>query len=369
MAAIFDSETNAATPHLEKNSRRRARGFDRLLDKPQVGHIVTTMILSLKQTLALVTLATIFAAAPAMADWEKLPPLPEANGGMACGVADDSIIVVGGTNWADGEKLWLDSVRRFDVKKGQWQTLDSLPHAFAYGAFASPADRSDFLLLGGTDGGAPRKTLVSHSGKSATSTTADNLPDQIVLSTGGVVGDEFLIVGGTDDAANIAGMTTQTFSFDLEKKTVSPLPDYPGKPFAIAASAAVGKELFVFGGANWNAADETVPNTTDCFAFSVETKKWRKLKSFPLDVRGHTAVALDDHRIYLAGGYGGAPAGFLAKSFIYDISSDTYTEARPLPYAATAGLVILDGYLYCIGGEDQMKSRTDSFWRIAVEKL
>ncbi len=151
--------------------------------------------------------------------------------------------------------------------------------------------------------------------------------------------------------------------------SITALPDYPGKPFAICASAVIGEELFVFGGANWDAANETVSNTTACFAYSVKTGQWRRLKTFPLDVRGHAAVALDEHRIYIAGGYGGTPAGFLDKAFTYDLRTDSYAEAKPLPYAAAAGLVILDGYLYCIGGEDQMKSRTDEMWRIRVEEL
>jgi len=327
------------------------------------------MIFVFNRTFALVSLLAIFTATPAGADWKKLAALPEANGGMACGVADSSIIVIGGSNWVDGEKFWLNSVRRFDPKAGHWQTLESLPRALAYSAVASTNTSKRFLLLGGTDGDAPRKSLISHDGKSATSTTVDELPDQIVLSAGGVIGNEFLVIGGTNDAANIAGMTKRSFSFDLKKRAVSSLPDYPGKPFAIAASVPLGNELFIFGGANWNAADEIVSNTTDCFAFSVETRKWRQLPPFPLDLRGHAAVALDDHRIYIAGGYGGHPAVFRSDAYIFDLNINAYTKAKALPYAATACLVILDDYLYCIGGEDEMKSRSDAVWRMRVEDI
>jgi hypothetical protein len=32
-------------------------------------------------------------------------------------------------------------------------------------------------------------------------------------------------------------------------------------------------------------------------------------------------------------------------------------------------LVVLDGYLYCLGGEDKKQSRTDACYRIGVDKL
>ena len=321
-----------------------------------------------KTTLYTILLLTALPAST-MADWEKLPSVPESNGGFACGTSGDGIVVMGGTNWVDGEKLWLDSVRRFDPKNQQWNTLESLPRALAYGPFAHHDGSGSLIVLGGSDGETPRLTIVTVADGDITTRPEPALPDEVVLSAGGIIGDQFLVVGGTDDAANIAGMTTRTFSVDLKNDTVSNLPDYPGKPFAISASIAVGKELFVFGGANWDANTETVSNTIECYAFSIETKVWRKLKNSPLDLRGHAAVALDEHRIYIAGGYGGEPAGFLSTAFIYDVRSDTYTKAKPLPYAATAGLVVLDGYLYCIGGEDEMKSRTDQMWKIRVKEL
>ena len=96
---------------------------------------------------------------------------------------------------------------------------------------------------------------------------------------------------------------------------------------------------------------------------------WRKLKPLPFAVRGLTAVALDDGRIYLAGGYKTDPEGFTDDALIYDVKSDSYSPARPLPYAAMVGLVALDGFVYCIGGEDKQKHRTDKFFRVRVDEL
>jgi hypothetical protein len=51
------------------------------------------------------------------------------------------------------------------------------------------------------------------------------------------------------------------------------------------------------------------------------------------------------------------------------VKSDTYSPAKPLPYAAMVGLVVHDGFVYCLGGEDKMKSRTDQFYRIPITEL
>jgi hypothetical protein len=82
--------------------------------------------------------------------------------------------------------------------------------------------------------------------------------------------------------------------------------------------------------------------------------------------RGLTAIALDDQHIYLAGGY---TDDFTADAFIYDVKSNTYSKSKALPYAAMVSLVKLDGFVYCLGGEDKKQSRTDKFFRIPVVEL
>jgi hypothetical protein len=77
-------------------------------------------------------------------------------------------------------------------------------------------------------------------------------------------------------------------------------------------------------------------------------------------------VALDERHIYLAGGY---RDDFTADAVIYDVKTDSYRKAKPLPYAAMVALVKCEGFVYCIGGEDKMKSRSDKFFRIPVSEL
>lgn len=306
------------------------------------------------------------------AGWESLPPLPEPNGGFVCGAHGSRIVIVGGTSWEGGTKNWLRAVQAYDPAKKKWEKVEDFPEGpIAYGvAFQKTGTdgTKDFTFAGGSNGS---QTLKILGGVETKTVSISELPDTLVLSAGGVIDGTRLIVGGTNDAANIAGSQRSACSFAIinYRWSVKKLPDYPGRPFCVAASAVAGDELFVFGGANWDASAGAVINANEAHAFSLRTNTWRKLKPLPFAVRGLTGVALDHKRIYLAGGYKSDPEGFTDDALIYDVKSDSYSPAKPLPYAAMVGLVALDGFVYCIGGEDKQKHRTDKFFRIKLGEL
>lgn len=324
------------------------------------------------------------------ADWVPLPPMPEPNGGFMCGAVAGKIVVVGGTNWEGGKKHWLKAVRVFDPSSQKWSSANELESKVAYAPVFHGSD--SFAFLGGYDGGGPSGAFALVSSGDAVDLRTDfELPKSVVLAAGGAVGDLLIVSGGTNDPANLTGLTRDTYSFQWGKVSrsfallhiraaelgrsplrssggfhISRMADYPGKPFAVAASAVAGAELFVFGGMNYDAAAAAPVNSTEGYAFSPAKNTWRKLQSLAVAVRGMTAVALDDQHIYLAGGY---TEDFTADAFIYDVKSDSYAQAKALPYAAMVGLVKLDGFVYCLGGEDMKQSRTDKFFRIPVDAL
>ena len=301
----------------------------------------------------------------AHAEWESLPPLPEPNGGFVCGVNKNKIVIVGGTHWEGGKKNWLNSIHAFDPAAGKWTKLSDLSSSVAYGTGLQKG--AAFAYLGGTDGKQPLKALAVIEGEK-TSVQLPALPASVILAAGGDVAGRYVIAGGTDDAANIAGLQRSVHAVEFIKGNwqVSPMADYPGKPFVVAASAVVGSELFVFGGMNYDAAANAPVNSVEAYAFAPATNAWRKLQPLAVANRGLTAVALDGQHIYLAGGY---TTDFSADAFIYDVKADSYTKAKPLPYAAMVGLVKLDDFVYCLGGEDKKQSRTDKFYRIPVAEL
>ncbi len=294
------------------------------------------------------------------AQWEQLPPLPEPNGGFLGGHHNGEIVIVGGTNWEGGKKNWLSGVYTYAPHKRAWTKVHDMSSPVGYGLGFSQA--SDLLLLGGSDG---KQTLltVGHAKAGKLAPQAE-LPATMVLLSGGVVGEKIIFAGGTDDAANLAGVTRATYS--LEKSGPTRLADYPGKPFATAASAVAGNELFVFGGMNYDAEAKLPVNTAEAYAFSPEKNVWRKLMQLAAPTRGLSAVKLDDNHIYIAGGY---REDFTAEAAVYDVKADSYRKAIPLPYAAMVGLVRMSDHVYCLGGEDKKQSRTDKFFRIPVAKL
>ena len=296
--------------------------------------------------------------------WEKLPALPAPNGGFVAGESEGSVVVLGGTNWENGQKNWLATAYRFDARNSVWQTLPSMKAPLAYGIGIQVDGR--LVVVGGTTGTIPFSGIINvANGKLAIDETG-GLKTPAVLAVGGALSGEIIVVGGTDDAANVKGLSRSTFGFDPRTGNVRTLREIP-TAVGVGASAAARGELFLFAGAKWNPETDGVLNLEEAWAYSVASNTWRTLKPFPFAVRGLTAVALDDNYIYLAGGYG--PDGFTDRAFLYDVVRNTYTSAPTLPYAAQVGLVKSGDYVYCIGGEDRMKHRSDAFHRIAVSKL
>ncbi|HYF34480.1 MAG TPA: kelch repeat-containing protein [Prosthecobacter sp.] len=320
------------------------------------------------------TFILLTAASVKAGEWEKLPPLPEPNGGFLAGASGSHVVIAGGTNWEGGLKHWLRGIYEYSPQKRRWEKAKDLEAPAAYGVPLQVRPRLENAttgFIGGTDGRKPLKVISSLDAIKTVLSPLQQLPDSIVLSAGGQVGDTAVIVGGTNDAANIAGFVNAAYgvTFAPRSAEVSKFPDYPGKPFAIAASAVAGGELFIFGGANWTGANQDVVNTDEAYALAVEPKTWRKLRSFPYAVRGMTAIALTDNVIYLGGGFVNDTEGFTDRAFLYDIAKDSYTPAPPLPYKALVALVNCDGFIYCLGGEDKPKSRVDACYRIPVADL
>ncbi|MCX6840041.1 MAG: hypothetical protein NTX35_19835 [Verrucomicrobia bacterium] len=322
----------------------------------------------------------------AHAQWEQLPPLPEPNGGFICGHSNGKIVVLGGTNWEGGKKNWLKVAHFYDPVNRTWRSSHNMSEPVAYAAAFQ--GEHHFAFMGGFDG--LRSAMFFGWAEEPKPVQHFNFgqPDDMVLSASGMIDEKLIVVGGLADPAKIESVHRKTVILEWGKEErhffrtenagstpgyrlqhnfkVTRLVDYPGKPFATAGSAVVGDELFVFGGMNYDAAARLPANSVEAYAFSPEKNVWRALKPLSAANRGLTAVALDDGHIYIAGGY---RDDFTAEAVIYDVKADSYWKAPPIPYAAMVGLVKLDGFVYCLGGEDKKQSRTDKFFRVPVSEL
>lgn len=311
------------------------------------------------------------------AEWEKLPPLPAPNGGFVVAVDHEQIVIAGGTNWEGGKKNWLKKVWGLEPKTLEWEARTDLKSPVAY-AVAGTWDGS--MVFAGGSGDQGRLRTVQQWSQGQFQAQEAELPPSAVLAAGGVLQHSLIFAGGSPDTAQIAQASTATWSIDLDTRKVTTHAPFPGPPFLTAASAADPRgTLFVFGGGTWDAETQAVTNLDAAHSFDIRKNAWKKLRPLPHAARGMSAAMLDQNqtegdasapsRIYLGGGYKSDAEGFSAEAFIYDTAKDEYRPATPLPYKAMVALVVLDGYLYCLGGEDKKQSRTDACYRIRVEEV
>jgi N-acetylneuraminic acid mutarotase len=310
--------------------------------------------------------SALLAGASGAAGWERLAVLPEPNGGAVAGVVGDQIILAGGTNWKDDTKRWLDCIHAYDPKTGAWREVGRLDAPLAYAAVGEYAGALWFA--GGSSGGRSQPAVWKMD-RHLSVKRAFTLDRGFALAGSGVIGSSLHVLGGTEDMNDLSRATNGFFAIDLRHGRVTRLPDYPEPAFITGAAAACGNRFFAFGGARWDAAANSVANLSSAHAFDPAAGRWETLAPLPYAVRGLTALPLDGDRIFLAGGYRSDLEEFTAGAFIFDIRSGKYTPAPPLPYRAMVHLVRLGDWVYCLGGEDQKKHRTDAGWRIRAKDL
>lgn len=320
----------------------------------------------MKTTLLLTLVTLAWTVNLRAADWERLAPLPESNGGFISGAVDGRILIAGGTNWKDDTKHWLTRIHAYDPASNTWSASGALASPLAY---AVAGEQAGALWFAGGSGGKGTHAAVCNIDRSLVAKSAFTLASGFALAGGAVLGSSLYVLGGTDDMDHLERATNAFLAIDLRSGRTTKLPDYPEPAFFIGAFAACGDRFFAFGGARWDAGSKAVANLSASHVFNTVSGRWQKLASLPIAIRGITAVALDDTHILLAGGYKNNAEEFTDEVLIYDIASGKYTATQPLPYRAMVSLVKSGDWLYCLGGEDRKRHRTDAAFRIRWKDL
>ena len=300
------------------------------------------------------------------ADWERIAPLPQQNGGFVCGAITGEIVIIGGTNWKDGTKHWLSRIHAYNPAKDQWREVGTLDAPLAYAAAGQDAET---LWFAGGSSGTATHPSVWKIGAGLSAKRALTLDAGTVLAGGALIGATLYVLGGTDDMNQLNRVSRIFLAVDLHTGRTTRLADYPGPAFMIGAFAACGERLFAFGGARWDAGANAVANFSSAYAYSTAAQRWEQLPPLPGVIRGITAVALDDQHLLLAGGYKNDDEEFTADAFIFDVKALRYIPTKPLPYKALVSLVKSGEWLYCLGGEDRKQHRTDAAFRIRWKEL
>ena len=310
--------------------------------------------------------ATALSTAAAPAAWERLAPLPVPNGGFIAAGSGDRIIAVGGVTWKDDTKIWLNGIWSYDPARNAWSESGPLPAPLAYSV--SGSDGATMWFAGGSSGERTQRNLWRIDSGQPPFVVA-SIDPALVYAAGGLIGTTLYAAGGTDDQAAIERITNRFVGIDVRTGQTTRLPDYPEASLTTGTAAVVGGKLYVFGGARWDPVAKTVVNHASAHVFSPDTNRWERLPPLPHPGRGYTAIALDERRILVAGGYRNDEVEFVRDAYVFDTHARTFTPTLPLPYAAMVTLVRNGEWLYCLGGEDRKRHRTDAAFRIRWQEL
>ena len=300
------------------------------------------------------------------ASWEKLSPLPEPSGGFIGGTMDGNVVIAGGTNWKDDTKHWLDRIWVFAPGSNVWREAGRLPAPLAYAGWG---ETKDGLWFAGGSSGAETHTTLSRLDRQFAVKTVATIEPRVVYGASALLDGKLYLIGGAPDQVKVEAMTNACYAIDLTDGKTSRVADLPGPGFIVGAAAACGNRVFVFGGARWDATAGAVTNLSGSFAFSPAENRWQTLTPLPSANRGLTALALDDRHLLIAGGYKNDVDEFTDEAFIFDPARGEFQRTTPLPYRSLVALVRCGDFVYCLGGEDRKKHRTDACFRIRIEEL
>lgn len=290
--------------------------------------------------------------------WEALPSLPEGSGNFVCGTVKGDLILLGGIGWRDDIKQWRDTIWRFDATATKWTVAGKLPSPVAYAAFGQTQE--GIYFAGGSDGQKMHNTLhfLNHALELQ---PVANFAPPLCYSGSAIAEGQLFVVSGGADPNDLKTLTNLFYAVNLRTGKTTLLPEYPGGRLLVPGAATVGRSFYVFGGATWDATDIRAINTDSAFAYSLEEKQWKAVKSYPMPVRGLASCVLADRYILLGGGYGETFTDF---AVLYDTETDSYLKTQPLPSKAMANFIVAGNFIYWVGGEHAMRQRSDAVHRI-----
>ncbi len=307
--------------------------------------------------------------------------LPQARGGVASAWLDGRLVVAGGSFWHEEQKQWSDRVDAYDPETRSWINLPPIPAAVASPGFASSKD--SLYLVGGTGAGggaAAGAWKLAHEGATWAWTALPALPEARAYGAAALLGDWLYFAASTPDPDDLQKAGREVYRLNVLRpgdgwQVAPPLPE-PGR--CLAALAAIGDRLYLFGGCRGNASKQAV-NLSEALRLDAEGTRWEPIRLLPYGIRAAAAVSVDRDEIAIVGGYSAGPTameqygpgyGFERRMLLYHVKRNRYRDGAPLPIAnAAVGLALHPERLSVVGGEDRARSRTDAHYSIAREEL
>jgi N-acetylneuraminic acid mutarotase len=282
--------------------------------------------------------------------WSRGPDLPLPRGGYYAAWYSGGLVIAGGTYWKEGKKYWTDQGHFYGPVANKWSQWIALPRALAYGEMVEV--NGNLYLLGGSDEKKIYRDIYRLTGNRWVH--AGEMPAALVYFAAVPLMQRIYVLGGNLDVNDLTTGSTQAWYFDLIEKKWQTIDPVPGPPRLIHAGAALGKSIYIFGGASQKKG-EPLKNLDDACRFDTDSGRWTRLNRTPVAARAWWAMPVGEDSIYLFGGYS---EQFLDHVYRYDVERDNYEKIANLPLPlADIKFFHHDGIFYGAGGEDQKASR------------
>lgn len=283
-------------------------------------------------------------------EWKRGEDIPLPRGGYFAAWQNGGLWLAGGSFWKDGKKLWTDEASFYDPKTNKWSAGKHLPKAFGYGVTAMIG--KDIFLLGGVDGDGVANTDIYRLRKGSWSKIGES-PAAFIFPAYATVGKNVYVFGGTSSSTDVSKASRSVWIFDTKSNKWESGPEIPGEPRQIFSAAAVGTEIYVFGGITQKAG-ETLRNLDDAYRFSTKKNTWTTIRKMPVAMRAFWAGS-DGKFVYLLGGYSNAG---LDTAYQYSPKTDKYELISKLPQPLMdTKFIFANGTFYGASGEDKLASR------------
>lgn len=292
-------------------------------------------------------------------EWKRGEDIPQPRGGYFAAWHNGGLWLAGGSFWKDGKKLWTSEASFYDAHKGKWSSRKPLPKAFGYGVTA--AIGRDIYILGGVDESGKANREVFRLRAENWERVGES-PAEFIYPSYATVGSKVYVFGGSSSPTDVSRATSNVWIYDTRTAKWGSGPPIPGDPRQIFSAAAVGEDIFVFGGITQKTGEKAA-NLDDAFRFDTKSRAWSKIKKMPIAMRAFWAVS-DGRAVYLIGGY--SDAG-LDTVYRYSPEQDEYelVSRLPQPLMDTKFIFSEDSF-YGASGEDKLASR---FPGIVIGKL
>ncbi|MEW9195969.1 Kelch repeat-containing protein [Bacillus velezensis] len=235
----------------------------------------------------------------------------------------------------------------------EWVPKANLPESRTSAMTASVNGK--IYVFGGTHNGVSTSTTYVYDPESNVWSNKNNMPIAVTSGSAVAVGEKIYIIGGTNaKSGNTKVVYLKTvLVYNTQNDTWEKEPDIPSERPSFTSVAAVGKHIYVMGGA--------YENLSKIFCYDTESKIWSQKRDLPVPIGGATAQTFNG-KIYIIGGANSIlmpPKTTYDSIYEYDPETDIWLEKNKLltgvQYTTSA---LLDGKIYILGGGSSSKEVT-----------